>query len=246
MANNDLQQRFYAGMADPQQFLALFEQLPGVFFLVKDLQGRFITANAATRERLGAKDLAAFVGTTDADYIANELVQDFRQDDAQVIRTRKPLLNRLEAWIDEQGQLQWFQTTKLPVMGRRGKPIGVMAIIRRYDERRASPTVGEAADAVAYVRANLRRALTTAELAHAIGVSQRNLHRKLNQAMGVTPHELMLRLRIEAAGERLATSHDTIAKIALDHGFYDQSAFTKHFRQRTGLTPRAFRLRHQG
>jgi len=64
--------------------------------------------------------------------------------------------------------------------------------------------------------------------------------------MGVTPHELILRLRIEAAGEQLANSDISIAKIAVDYGFYDQSAFTKHFRSRTGLTPRAFRKRHQG
>jgi PAS domain S-box-containing protein len=246
MASADLQQRFFAQIADPQAFSALFEHLPGVFFLVKDLHGRFMAANTATRERLGATDPERFIGSTDADYLPNELAQHFLHDDATVIRSGQPLLNRLEAWFDEQGQVQWFLTNKLPVLGRNGRCIGVMAIIRRYDERRAHHSIQEVAHAVAFIRANLHRALTTADLAKAIRVSERNLHRKLHQALGVTPHELMLRLRTEAAGERLATSHDTIAKIAVDHGFYDQSAFTKHFRQRTGLTPRAFRRRHQG
>ena len=246
MSASAIQRKFFAQMADPYAFSVLFEHLPGVFFLVKDLTGRFIAANTATRERLGAYDAERFVGTTDADYLANDVAQNFRQDDATVIQSGKPLLNRLEAWNDEQGQLQWFLTNKYPVVGKSGRCIGVMAIIRRYDERRAHHTIKEAAEAVAFVRAHRGRPLTTADLAKAVGVSERNLHRILHKAMGVTPHELMLRLRIEAAGEQLANSDMTIAKIAVDHGFCDQSAFTKHFRTRTGLTPRAFRRRHQG
>ena len=246
MSASAIQRKFIAQMADPYALSLLFEHLPGVFFLVKDLAGRFIAANSATRERLGAFDAERFIGTTDADYLASDVAQNFRQDDATVIKSGKPLLNRLEAWNDEQGQLQWFLTNKLPVVGKNGTCIGVMAIIRRYDGQRTQHPIKEAAEAVAFVRAHRGRALTTADLAKAVGVSERNLHRILQKAMGVTPHELMLRLRIEAAGEQLATSDVTIAKIAVDNGFCDQSAFTKHFRTRTGLTPRAFRKRHQG
>ena len=246
MRASAIQRNFFAQMADPHAFSLLFEHLPGVFFLVKDLSGRFIAANSATRERLGAYDAERFIGTTDADYLASDVAQNFRQDDATVIQSGKPLLNRLEAWNDEQGQLQWFLTNKYPVIGNNGRYIGVMAIIRRFDERRSHHTIKEAAEAVAFVRAHRGRSLTTADLAKAVGVSARNLHRILQKAMGVTPHELMLRLRIEAAGEQLATSDVSIARIAVDYGFCDQSAFTKHFRARTGLTPRDFRKRHQG
>lgn len=38
---------------------------------------------------------------------------------------------------------------------------------------------------------------------------------------------------------------DWFRKIAIEHGFCDQSAFTQQFRRRTGMTPRAFRKRHQ-
>jgi AraC-like DNA-binding protein len=246
MSANVIRREFFNQMADPGDLSQLFEHLPGVYFLVKDAMGRFVAANTATRERLGATDAERFIGTTDADYLASEVARNFRQDDALVMSSRKPLLNRLEAWNDEHGQLQWFLTNKVPVLGKNGHCIGVMAIIRRYDEQRSHHTAKEAAQVVAYARAHLRRPLTTADLARAVGVSERNLHRKLHKAMGVTPHELILRLRIEAAGEQLATSETSIAKIAVDFGFCDQSAFTKHFRTRTGLTPRAFRKRHQG
>lgn len=241
-----LQKQFYARMAGPQTFTSLFDHMPGVFFLVKDAEGRFITANTATRERLGARSEEAFVGTTDSDYLSGELVKDFRADDLRVIRSGKPLLNRLEAWLDEQGQLQWFLTTKLPIKGTNGKCIGVIAVIRRYDEQRLHHTTKEVADAVAFLRANLGRVKTVAELARGAGVSERSFHRKLQQALGITPHELILRVRIEVAAKVLATSLAPISEIAIDHGFCDQSAFTRHFRRRTGQTPKQFRTRCWG
>ncbi len=246
MSGQAISRRFLSNISEKSNILALFEHLPGVFFLVKDVQGRFVAGNRALRERLGAPDLDDFLGRTDADFVPDHLVRAFREDDAQVLRSGRPIVNRLESWLDEQRQLQWFLTTKLPVRGRDGRPIGVMAVIRRQEDGRSPQAVGESAAAVAYVRANLRRSLTTREIARAVGSSERNLHRKLLRTLGLTPHELILRERTEAAAHRLATSDDPIASVALAHGFCDQSAFTRHFRQRTGLTPRLFRLRHHG
>lgn len=231
---------------DKKGLEGLFDHIPGVFFLVKDSQGRFMAANQATRERLGATTPEEFLGKTDADFVPGQLVRDFREDDARVLRTGNPIINRLESWLDEQRQLRWFLTTKLPVFGRHGRPIGVMAVIRRHAEERTAEPTSETTRAVAFAKANLRRRLSARELARAAGCSERNLHRKLLASMGVTPHELVLRLRTEAAAQRLLSTDEPIATIALNHGFCDQSAFTRHFRQRTGLTPRRFRLSHRG
>jgi AraC-like DNA-binding protein len=239
------QKHFFAQMPDPQGCLALFDHLPGVFFLAKDAEGRFVTLNTAARGRLGVRHSHEAIGKTDADFLPNELAQNFRNDDLKVIRSGKPLIDRLEVWFDEQGLPQWFITTKLPIKGRNGRCIGVMAVIRRYEEQRSHHHIREAAAAVAYLRANVSRVRTFAQLAKAVGASERNLHRKLQQAFGITPYELMLRMRIEAAAEALTSTNAPLSDIAMDHGFCDQSAFTKHFRQRTGLTPRQFRMRHR-
>lgn len=246
MSGQALSRKFLASISEKSHIFALFEHLPGVFFLVKDAQGRFMGGNRALRERLGAPDPDDFLGKTDADFVPDHLVRAFQDDDALVLRTGRPIVNRLESWLDEQRQLQWFLTSKLPVFGRNGRPTGVMAVIRRQEGGRSSPITGVAAAAVAHVRAHLREPLSTRAIAKAVGVSERNLHRKLVGALGFTPHELVLRERTEAAARRLADSADPIADIAAEQGFCDQSAFTKHFRLRTGLTPRRFRIRHQG
>ena len=243
MTPDSFRNAFFQRMADPQQIAALFEHLPGVYFLVKDTEGRFVSANAATRDRLGVSSESELIGATDTDFCLFSQAQDFRRDDRQVLTTGKPLVNRLEAWQDRRGQLHWFLTTKLPVFDSAGCAIGVAAIIRLHEERRSSPAINDAAAIVKRLRNDLKRIRGTAELADAVGVSERTLHRRVQEAFATTPHELILRIRIEAVGERLVDSNDPIASIALDHGFCDQSSLTRHFRERMGITPKQFRQR---
>ena len=53
------------------------------------------------------------------------------------------------------------------------------------------------------------------------------------------------RARIQAASDELVTSDKSVAQIAGEYGFCDQSAFTRQFRQHTGETPLAFRRRRR-
>jgi PAS domain S-box-containing protein len=246
MAAPRLQTEFFAQMADPQGVRAIFEHLPGVFFFVKDAQGRHIAANSVTFERFGIKSERELVGAMDEKFFPPEVAKAFREDDQKVIRSGKPLINRLEVWYDEQRNLNWFLCTKLPVRDKGGKVIGVMGITRRDEERLRHHDVREVTAAVQHARKNCDKAVTTTELAQAAGVSERHLHRQLRKTLGLSPYELVLRTRIQSAAEALAKTSATIIEIALNHGFCDQSAFTQQFRKRTGMTPKQFRVRHQG
>ncbi|KAB8321278.1 helix-turn-helix transcriptional regulator [Tolypothrix campylonemoides VB511288] len=61
--------------------------------------------------------------------------------------------------------------------------------------------------------------------------------------MGVTPYQYVLQQRIERAKVLLRHRERAISDIALECGFANQSHFTKHFRQFTGMTPKAYRQR---
>lgn len=246
MASTRLQAEFFARIADPQAVREIFEHLPGVFFFVKDDQGRHIAANSATYARFGIKGEEELVGAMDEKFFPPEVAKAYREDDQRVIRSGKPIINRLEVWYDEQHRLDWFLATKLPVRDRRGKVIGVMGITRRDEDRLRHHDVREVTEAVRLARENVHRVLGTAELARTVGLSERQLHRKLKAALGLSPYELLLRTRVQAAAEVLARTSTPISEVALDHGFCDQSAFTQQFRKRTGMTPKEFRQRHVG
>ena len=66
--------------------------------------------------------------------------------------------------------------------------------------------------------------------------------RKLfREQLGMTFSDYINRLRVERAQELLKDPRRSLAEIAVQVGFYDQSHFGKVFRQVSGYTPALFR-----
>ncbi len=92
-----------------------------------------------------------------------------------------------------------------------------------------------------YIHAHFGQNLTLAQVARAAGVHPVYLGEIFRQEFGETLGEYLNRIRVRAAADRLANSDFPLSTIALDFGFYDQSHFTRIFRQFTGATPGVFR-----
>lgn len=244
MNQNSIQRDFFESIADTQGVRAIFEHMPSVFFFMKDAQGRHIAANSATFERFGISCEEELIGQFDEKFFPPEIALAYREDDQKVIKSGKPLINRLEPWWDNQHKLAWFICTKLPIYNKKGNIIGVMGITHPAEDRLSHHNIREVTVAVNYAKSNVDRIITTQELAQAAGVSERNLHRMMRSALGLSPYEFLLRTRIQSAAEKLARSDKTIAEIALEHGFCDQSAFTQQFKKCIGMTPKKFQKRH--
>lgn len=93
-----------------------------------------------------------------------------------------------------------------------------------------------------YMRAHMGDPLTLQELAKIACVSRFHLIRMFKQVYGRTPHQHLLRLRIEAAARRLRGNGDDIAKVASDCGFGSPAHFAAAFRKHMGVTPSLYRL----
>lgn len=79
------------------------------------------------------------------------------------------------------------------------------------------------------------------ELARRLGLPTGRLERDLRRWEDTTLAALVRRLRVEVAAERLISSDESLAEIALGTGYCDQSHFTRAFRAATGSTPGAYR-----
>lgn len=79
------------------------------------------------------------------------------------------------------------------------------------------------------------------DLAQAVGVHPVTLARGFRKAYGCTLGGYLRRLRLARAAQRLAETEDSLAEIALEAGFADQSHFSNLFRRETGVSPSAFR-----
>jgi diguanylate cyclase (GGDEF)-like protein/PAS domain S-box-containing protein len=79
---------------------------------VKDLQGRFLTANEATASLMGATSAAELVGKTDFDYYSREEASLFWEQEQAFVREAKPVT--LEQQFERNGQTVWLSTIKVP------------------------------------------------------------------------------------------------------------------------------------
>lgn len=239
------QQDFFARMGGPQQFQQLFEHLPNAYFFVKDRQSRMVCASPPFWEHLGAQSEAEIVGKFDDDFFPPHAADHFKRDDQHVMTTGQPLIGRVELWYNEQRVLDWFVTNKLPVRDTRGEIIGVMGIVRSYEgQRRTMLPMLQINSTVDYIRQHLRERLTVEFLSDIAGLSPRQLHRKFREVFGLSVQDFLIKTRIQAASDAMLHSDASIAQIAADFGFCDQSAFTQLFRKHTGLTPLKFRRRY--
>jgi AraC family transcriptional regulator len=92
-----------------------------------------------------------------------------------------------------------------------------------------------------YIDAHLGTNLALGHLAEAARMHVFAFIRHFKQGTGVSPHQYVLRRRIERARSLLADTDLSIVEIALRCGFGDQSSFTTAFRRWTRLTPRGYR-----
>jgi AraC family transcriptional regulator len=91
------------------------------------------------------------------------------------------------------------------------------------------------------LRTRCREPLSMAEIAGVAGVDPSHLAKVFRFQEGMTPSEFVRAQRVEWTRWRLLRSDDSLAAIALEAGFADQSHFTRSFRRVTGISPGRYR-----
>lgn len=92
-----------------------------------------------------------------------------------------------------------------------------------------------------YIEANLAEHLSLVALAGEAGLSPVHLVRLFKRVTGLSPHQYVVRRRVERAADRLAGEGACIMETALSLGFCSQAHLTAVFRRVYGTTPAAFR-----
>lgn len=77
-----------------------------------------------------------------------------------------------------------------------------------------------------------------AETASRHGISVRQFERRFARNFGLSPKEWLRVKRFEASLVKLVDDRESLASVAADAGYADQSHMTRDYRRATGLTPR--------
>jgi RpiB/LacA/LacB family sugar-phosphate isomerase len=96
-----------------------------------------------------------------------------------------------------------------------------------------------------YIRENLAKEVSVAELAQAVGMSQYYFSKLFKMSTGTTPHQYVMRQRVERAQSLLREGRTALANVAREVGFETQSHFTSVFRHLVGITPKRYREMYQ-
>ncbi|BCH35743.1 AraC family transcriptional regulator [Mesorhizobium sp. L-8-10] len=91
------------------------------------------------------------------------------------------------------------------------------------------------------IRQNLENPETVEDLARGLGVSRRQLERRFQADLNLSPSRAELRLRLDAARRMLEATGRTVTQIAHATGFCDASHLINTFRAELGLTPSEYR-----
>ncbi len=231
-------------MGSRQQFNLLFDNIPRVYFFVKDLESRMVIGSRPLLLRLGLESPDDLVGKTDFDYFPRHVAENFIRDDQMVIQSGKPLINHLELWYNDQRMLEMFVTQKHPVFADDGSIIGVMGTVQNYEHNKQQVIPYAAVIRVVdYIREHYGDRIKVPDLADLAGISTRQLNRRFVEVFGISVQNFLIKTRIQASCDSLLNGDRSIAEIATDVGFCDQSAFTQHFRKHIGVTPYKYRSR---
>jgi len=238
----DIKHKFLDEIAGSLVLEQLFNHLSDVCFFVKNRQGQFVMGNDSFARQCGVRSENDLLGRCDFDFFPPDLAGIYVRDDQQVMRTGRSIINRVELFVDSNGQLNWFATTKIPLFKRSGDVAGIAGTTQDIHEAHSSVhPYKQMPQVVQFVREHFNEQIGVAELARLVNLSVSQFQRRFKAVFHITPLQYINRIRINAACRQLRENNDTISTVAQRCGFYDHSYFTKQFVKNIGMLPKEYR-----
>jgi AraC-like DNA-binding protein len=232
------------------EVIELFDYLEDTPLWMKDEAGHYEWANVAFLLNFGVKTRAEIIGRTDYDFCTEVLANQYRIDDERVLRGER-ILSRVELVGRFDHTARWCVTSKVPLRDVKGNIVGTAGVTRPLIHREANGTspatpIGSPLSvAIRFISQSYAERITNEDLAKACGLSVRALERQFQAAYHVSPHDYIRQLRVRMSCSALVFSRKSLAEVATEFGFADQSHFTKEFRRFMAQTPRAYRSHFQ-
>ncbi len=242
MSSHRLLTELFVQLDAPFTGEALFDRLTDLVFFIKNAQGEYVVVNQEMVLRCGRREKAELIGRKANEVYPAPLGRNYRAQDEALLRTGEPILDRLELQLYHDGTAGWCVTNKLPLVGRNGRVVGLVGISRDLQAPRVKDAeYSRLARVVQHIQTHLGDPLKIAQLADLGGLSAYQLEHRFRKIFQITVGQFIQKVRMDLAVRRLREGDDSIARIALECGYSDQSAFTRQFRQTVGLSPAQFR-----
>jgi transcriptional regulator GlxA family with amidase domain len=166
-------------------------------------------------------------------------------DDERVLAGER-IISRVELVGRFDHTARWCVTSKIPVHDATGRVVGTAGVTRPLNEQKpGTPADSPLSAAIRFVSQNFSESITNRDLAKTCGLSVRAFERQFRTTYRSSPHDYVRQIRVRMSCSALVFSKKSLAEVANEFGFADQSHFTKEFRRIMSETPRAYRTRCQ-
>ncbi len=216
------------------QFLNPLEHLHA---WVKDSDGKFVAANNLFTERHGFRDKGKLIGLTDHNLAPPHLANRYIKDDQRVLEG-VTINDRLELIASNSGNASWFRTSKRPIYNHAGDIIGTYGFSKQLSLPISdSRPIRELTMPIEYIQQNYSEKISIEKLAQACHLSVSTLERRFRKHMSKTPLQYIMEVRLNNARVLISESDKSMANIAQETGFVDNSHFTRAYKKRFDISP---------
>jgi AraC-like DNA-binding protein len=242
MTSAQLQAEFFATLAEPFTGEALFDAMVDTVFFFKNHRCEYVVVNQTLVERCGRRHKTELLGKRADEVFPAPLGENYHGQDERVVRSGQAILGQLELHSYPTGGRGWCLTNKFPLRGRDGRVVGLYGISRDLQAaHERGKDYGKLAAALRQIKSHYDQPLRVKELAQLAGLSAYQFEQRVRKIFQLTAGQLIQKTRMEVAVQQLRETEKSIATVALDCGYSDQSAFTRQFRQTTGVSPSEYR-----
>lgn len=238
------QAAFFARHVLAESVIALFDWLPQTYFYAKDRDSRFIKVNQQFLENHGLTDETEAIGKSDRDFHPPLLAKAYIDEDRRVMATGQPLPGQVWLVPHRRTVPRWYVSTKSPLKDVDGEVVGIAGAMYRIEhQEELTRYLQELLPVARYIEQHYHESISMQAMAQLAGLSTTHFNRRFQQLLRMRPSDYLRSVRVQAAQRLLASTSRSLAEIAVEVGFTDQSHLTRRFREVTGMTPAAWRKR---
>lgn len=165
-------------------------------------------------------------------------------EDLGIARTSQPRLSSIRTPREQVGY-QAMRTLHRLILKQSGiralTRIRASELIARESTTGTPHVAGNLEEVKDYIERHAGSGIKVDQLVEMVGISRRAFEEWFLRAVGRTPGQEILRVRLERAKHLLATTELSMSRIASMLGYANAPAFTKFFGNAMGISPREFR-----
>ncbi|MHC4885629.1 MAG: PAS domain-containing protein [Planctomycetota bacterium] len=223
----------------------LLDLFADIAFSIKDPKGRYIAVSKTFVERVGRGSKEEVLGLTAHDLFPAEMAARYTAQDKALFHEGRAVTDNLDVTIYRDGSIGWCLTNKVPLRDRKDRIIGLACISKDIGASLEYDWVDESfAASIDYILEHYSTRFQLKEVAARAHLTVAQFERRMKKVFGMTAGQFCLKVRLEAACHLILTTDKSLAAIALECGFCDQSALTKRFKGMIGCTPREYRRQY--